>query len=45
VIADGVKTEILTSESLSDLFDTPIKLVQANGFFQAMPGGRSQELF
>ena len=38
VIADGVKTEILTSESLSDLFDTPIKLVRANGFFQAMPG-------
>ena len=37
-IADGVKTEILTSESLSDLFDTSIKLVQAHGFFQAMPG-------
>jgi ABC-type enterochelin transport system ATPase subunit len=37
-IADGKKTEILTSESLSDLFDTSIKLVQAHGFFQAMPG-------
>jgi len=38
VIADGEKAEILTSESLSRLFDTPIKLVRANGFFQAMPG-------
>jgi iron complex transport system ATP-binding protein len=38
VIADGEKTEILTSENLSRLFDTPIKLVQANGYYQAMPG-------
>jgi iron complex transport system ATP-binding protein len=38
VIADGEKTKILTSENLSSLFDTPIELVHANGFFQAMPG-------
>ena len=38
VVADGEKTKILTSENLSSLFDTPIELVHANGFFQAMPG-------
>jgi len=38
VIADGEKAKILTSESLSRLFDTSIQLVQGNGFFQAMPG-------
>jgi iron complex transport system ATP-binding protein len=38
VIADGDKSEILTSAQLSRLFDTPIELVRANGFYQAMPG-------
>jgi iron complex transport system ATP-binding protein len=38
VVAEGKKREILTSESLTSLFDTPIRLVEANGFFQAMPG-------
>jgi iron complex transport system ATP-binding protein len=38
VIADGDKSAILTSAQLSHLFDTPIELVRANGFFQAMPG-------
>jgi iron complex transport system ATP-binding protein len=38
VIADGDKSTILTSAQLSHLFDTPIELVRANGFFQAMPG-------
>jgi iron complex transport system ATP-binding protein len=38
VIADGEKAEILTSANLSHLFDTPIELVQANGFYQALPG-------
>jgi iron complex transport system ATP-binding protein len=37
VIADGDKSGILTSALLSHLFDTPIELVRANGFFQAMP--------
>ncbi len=37
VIADGEKAEILSEENLRNLFDTPIKLVQANGFYQAMP--------
>jgi iron complex transport system ATP-binding protein len=38
VIADGPKQELLTSEKLTNLFDTPVALVQANGFYQAMPG-------
>jgi iron complex transport system ATP-binding protein len=39
VIADGDKSSILSSAQLSQLFDTPIELVRANGFYQAMPGG------
>jgi iron complex transport system ATP-binding protein len=39
VIADGEKSTILSSAQLSDLFDTPIELVRANGFYQALPGG------
>jgi iron complex transport system ATP-binding protein len=39
VIADGAKAEVLTSGQLSQLFDTPIELVRANGFYQAMPAG------
>jgi iron complex transport system ATP-binding protein len=38
VIADGAKSETLTSGQLSQLFDTPVELVRANGFYQAMPG-------
>lgn len=37
VIADGKKTELLTSERLTTLFDTPVKLAQANGWYQAFP--------
>jgi iron complex transport system ATP-binding protein len=38
VIADGDKSEVLTSAQLSHLFDTSIELVRANGFYQALPG-------
>jgi iron complex transport system ATP-binding protein len=38
VIADGDKEKILTGARLSRLFDTPIELVRANGFYQALPG-------
>ncbi len=37
VIADGKKTEILTSQNMCRLFDTPIELVRTNGFYQAIP--------
>jgi iron complex transport system ATP-binding protein len=39
IIADGEKSTILTGAHLSHLFDTPIQMVRANGFYQAMPGG------
>ncbi len=38
VMADGEKQDILTNANLSMLFDTPVELVQTNGFYQAMPG-------
>jgi iron complex transport system ATP-binding protein len=38
VVGDGAKSEVLTGARLSRLFDTPIELVRANGFYQAMPG-------
>lgn len=38
VAVEGSKEDVLTSANLSDLFDTPIELVQANGFYQAIPG-------
>ena len=38
VVADGDKSTILTGAQLSRLFDTPVELVRANGFYQAMPG-------
>jgi len=37
VLADGPKAEILTSERLSALFETPMHLVAHRGFFQAIP--------
>jgi iron complex transport system ATP-binding protein len=37
VIADGAKHRILTSEHLGALFETPVQIVEANGFYQAMP--------
>ena len=38
VMADGHKSAILTSGHLSTLFETPVAVVQANGFYQVMPG-------
>jgi iron complex transport system ATP-binding protein len=37
VIGDGDKSAILTGAQLSQLFDTPIELLRANGYYQAMP--------
>lgn len=42
VIADGEKSAVLTSENLSALFDTPVQLLQANGFYQAAPAETSE---
>ncbi len=38
VVAHGEKPGILTDQRLSALFDTPVNLVQTNGFYQAFPG-------
>jgi len=38
IIADGQKPDILTAANLSVLFETPLEVVQANGFYQVMPG-------
>ena len=38
VIDDGDKVKVLTSKSLSKLFDRPIKIIEKNGFYQALPG-------
>ncbi|MDH3690219.1 MAG: ATP-binding cassette domain-containing protein [Gammaproteobacteria bacterium] len=38
VMAQGDKKQILTDDRLSELFDTSIHLVSANGFYQAIPG-------
>jgi iron complex transport system ATP-binding protein len=37
VVMQGEKDAMLTSETLSALFDVPIELVQANGFYQVLP--------
>ena len=37
VIAQGDKEQILTDKNLSELFETPIKLVTVNGYYQAIP--------
>lgn len=38
VLAEGEKSAILTEKNLAHLFDTRLRLAQANGFYQALPG-------
>ncbi len=38
IVADGAKDAVLTSSNLSFLFDTPVRLVSAAGFYHATPG-------
>lgn len=40
VLADGPKADVLTSAHLSRLFDTPLEVVRANGFYQVVPSPR-----
>ena len=37
VVADGAKVNLLTDVNLSRLFDQPVTLVRANGWYQALP--------
>jgi len=38
IVADGPKSTVLTDHRVSALLDCPITLVQANGWYQALPG-------
>lgn len=38
VVADGPKQEMLTSTRLSDLYDVPVRILEENGWYQAVPG-------
>ena len=38
VVDQGPKEKVMTSESLSSLFDVGIELVSSNGYFQVLPG-------
>jgi iron complex transport system ATP-binding protein len=38
VFAQGPKAEMLTEETLSRLYETPVRLLKANGYYQAVPG-------
>ena len=36
-LADGSKNDLLTTQNLSELFDTPVRLKTHDGFYQAFP--------
>ena len=38
IVADGAKSTLITGDQISRLFDSKITLVQANGWYQALPG-------
>jgi iron complex transport system ATP-binding protein len=38
VIANDSKEKLLTSKNLSDLFQTSVKVVESNGYYQTIPG-------
>ncbi|HEY6640031.1 MAG TPA: ATP-binding cassette domain-containing protein [Nitrospiraceae bacterium] len=38
ILQDGDKRAVLTESNLSTLFDCPVALAQANGWYQALPG-------
>lgn len=41
IVADGQKSGLVTDENLSHLFDRPVTLVRANGWYQALPSESS----
>lgn len=43
VMGDGQKQEILTASNLRNLFGVRVDLVHLNGWYQALPGGGSEE--
>jgi iron complex transport system ATP-binding protein len=41
IVMDGPKHDLFTSTRLTTVFDTPVNVVQLNGWFQALPGRNS----
>ena len=39
ILEDGEKKAVLSERTLSHLFDCPVTLISANGWYQALPGG------
>ena len=39
IVTDGPKGEVLTAQNLEELFGTAVTLLQADGWYQAVPGG------
>ena len=39
IVTDGPKGEVLTAQNLEELFGTVVTLLQADGWYQAVPGG------
>jgi len=37
IVSDGAKADVLTSESLSGLFDYPLQVMTVNGYYQVLP--------
>jgi iron complex transport system ATP-binding protein len=37
IVGDGGKEQLLTSANLTDLFDMPLRVIQANGWYQVLP--------
>jgi iron complex transport system ATP-binding protein len=38
IVADGDKHTLLTASRLTDLFEMPVRIVEANGWYQSLPG-------
>jgi iron complex transport system ATP-binding protein len=38
VVGDGPSDQVLKSQPLSELFGTPLQVLQANGYRQVLPG-------
>jgi iron complex transport system ATP-binding protein len=38
IIADADKQTLITAPVLTDLFDLPVRIVEANGWYQTLPG-------
>ena len=42
IFADGPKDEVLTEENLSEVYGTPVRVTQIDGYYLAYPGGSAK---